>query len=102
MKTQEYNNFWQRIHNSRKDILEILWYAKKSGFEIIIYTNGSLIDEEIAKQLSLLRPNKVDITIPGMSRLAFERISGVSGSRDKVFGVIDLLRKKGVDLGFKT
>ena len=86
----------------RKDILEILWYAKKSGFEIIIYTNGSLIDEEIAKQLSLLRPNKVDITIPGMSRLAFERISGVSGSRDEVFKAIDLLHKKGVDLGFKT
>jgi MoaA/NifB/PqqE/SkfB family radical SAM enzyme len=25
----------------RKDILDILWYAKKKGFEIIIYTNGS-------------------------------------------------------------
>jgi radical SAM protein with 4Fe4S-binding SPASM domain len=86
----------------REDILDILWYAKRLGFEIIIYTNGFLIDEEIAKQLSLLRPNKVDITIPGMSRVAFERISGVSGSRDKVFKAIDLLHKKGVNLGFKA
>ncbi len=86
----------------REDILDILWYAKRLGFEIIIYTNGFLIDEGIAKELSLLRPNKVDITIPGMSRIAFECISGVSGSRDKVFKAIDLLHKKGIDLGFKS
>ena len=86
----------------RRDILDILGYARKLGFEIIIYTNGSLIDEEIAKQLSLLRPNIVDITIPGMSRLAFERVSRVSGSRDKVFRAIDLLHKKRINLGFKT
>ena len=86
----------------RRDILDILWYAKRLGFEVIIYTNGSLIDDEVAKELSLLGPNKVDITIPGMSRIAFECISGVSGSRDKVFKAIDLLHKKGVNLGFKT
>ena len=86
----------------RKDIIEILWYAKRCGFEIIIYTNGSLINEKIVKQLVRLRPNKVDITIPAMSKDAFEHISGVSGSRDKVFRAIELLHKNGVNLGFKT
>ena len=86
----------------REDIIDILWYAKKKGFEIIIYSNGSLIDETIADKLARLRPNKVDITIPAMSKTAFEKISGVSGSRDKVFKAIELLHKKGVDLGFKT
>ncbi len=86
----------------REDIIEILWYAKRCGFELIIYTNGLLIDEEIVEQLERLRPNKVDITIPAMSKGAFERISGVSGSRDKVFRAIDLLYKKGVNLGFKS
>jgi len=82
----------------REDIIEILWYAKRCGFELIIYTNGSLINEEIAGQLQRLRPNKVDITIPAMSKDAFERISGVSGSRDKVFEAIDLLHTNGVNL----
>lgn len=86
----------------REDIIEILWYAKKCGFELIIYTNGSLINEKIASQLQRLRPNKVDITIPAMSKDAFERISGVSGSRDKVFRAIELLHKNGVNLGFKS
>ncbi|MFH1504491.1 MAG: radical SAM protein [Candidatus Omnitrophota bacterium] len=86
----------------RKDIIKILSYAKKSGFEIIIYTNGSLINAKIAAQLGSLRPNKVDITIPGMSKKAFELISGANGSRDKVFKAIELLRKNEVSLGFKT
>jgi len=86
----------------REDIIKILWYAKRLGFEIIIYTNGSLIDKEIANELSQLRPNKVDITIPAMSKDAFERISGVPGWRDKVFKAIELLHKKKVNLGFKT
>ena len=63
----------------RNDIMDILWYAKKSGFEVIIYSNGSLIDEKIADELADLRPNKVDITIPGMSKDVFEKISGDDG-----------------------
>ncbi len=86
----------------REDIMDILWYAKRKGFEIIIYTNGSLIDEKIADELVALRPNKVDITIPAMSKTAFERISGVCGSRDKVLRGIELLYKNRVNLGFKT
>lgn len=86
----------------RKDIMDILWHAKKKGFEVIIYTNGSLIDEGMAKELKHLRPNKVDITIPGISKVAFEAVSGVCGSRDKTFKAIDLLHKKRVNLGFKT
>ncbi len=86
----------------RKDIMDILRYAKRCGFEIIIYTNGSLIDEKMADELALLRPNKVDITIPAMSKDAFEKISGVSGSRDKVFNSIEFLHKRKVNLGFKS
>jgi radical SAM protein with 4Fe4S-binding SPASM domain len=86
----------------RKDIIEILCYAKKRGFQIIIYTNGSLINKKIADELKKINPNKVDITIPAMSKDAFERISRVAGSRDKVFRAIDLLHKKGIELGFKT
>ena len=69
----------------RKDIFDILWYAKRKGFQIIIYTNGSLIDKDKARELKCLSPNKVDITIPAMSKDIFERITGLKGSRDKVF-----------------
>jgi len=86
----------------RKDIMEIIEYAKRSGFEVIIYTNGSFIDEKVASQLQRLKPNKVDITIPAMSKHVFEHISGVAGSRNRVFNAIDILHKKGINLGFKS
>lgn len=86
----------------RKDILDIFWYAKRKGFEIIIYTNGSLIDKAAAEELKRIRVNKVDITIPALSKPAFERISGVAGSRQKVFTAVNLLRDNKVALGFKT
>ena len=86
----------------REDIMDILWGARRKGFEVLIYTNGSLIDEKIAEQLADLRPNKVDITIPAMSEVSFEAITQMPGSHKKVFNAIDLLYKKGVNLGFKS
>ncbi|MBN1869431.1 MAG: radical SAM protein [Candidatus Omnitrophica bacterium] len=86
----------------RKDILDILWHAKKKGFEIIIYTNGSLINKNLADELKRLNPNKVDITISGMSPGVFDHIVRTAGARDKVFKAIDLLYKNRVALGFKT
>jgi len=86
----------------RKDIMDILWHAKNKGFDVMIYTNGSLIDENLAGELARLKPNKVDITIPALRRYAFERISGVKGSRNRVFKAIDMLHKNRVNLGFKT
>ena len=86
----------------RKDIFKIIRYAKKKGFQIIIYTNGSLIDEDKAQRLQRLSPNKIDITLPAVSKDIFERITGLKGSRDKVFEAINLLYKKEISLGFKT
>jgi len=86
----------------REDIFKILWYAKRKGFQLIIYTNGSLIDEDKAEGLKQLSPNKIDITIPALSKRAFEQITGVKGSCDNVFKAIRLLHKNGVRLGFKS
>ncbi|MDD2689101.1 MAG: radical SAM protein [Candidatus Omnitrophica bacterium] len=86
----------------RKDIMPIVRYANKLGFEIIIYTNGSLIKKNQIEELSGMRINKIDITIPAMSEIIFERITGICGSRDKVFKTIGILSESGISLGFKT
>lgn len=87
---------------TRPDILEILGYAKKQGFQVIIYTNGSLIDTKMIQELTRINPNKVDITIPGMTESVFESITGVPGSRRAVFKVIELLDGQKIPLGFKS
>ncbi|MFC1674567.1 radical SAM protein [Candidatus Omnitrophota bacterium] len=86
----------------RNDIIEILRYAREKGFQMIVYTNGSLINQGIAQELHRLKINKLDITIPAMRKKSFERISGVAGSRNRVFKTIDILHKNRVNLGFKT
>lgn len=87
---------------TRPDILAILGYAKKQGFQIILYSNGSLFNKRIAAGIAQIRPNKIDLTIPGMSKPVFEKVTGVSGSREKVFEGINLLRAENIPLGFKT
>lgn len=86
----------------RKDIMDILKYAKKCGFQVIVYTNSSLINQKIADELAGLQLNKVDITIPAMSKTSFERITGITGSHQKVFKAIEFLHKRNIPLGFKT
>jgi len=86
----------------RKDFFDILRHAKKKGFQIIIYTNGSLIDEKSAAKLARLKPNKIEITIPAIDKTAFASITGTDGYRDKVFRAISILQRKKVKLGLKT
>ncbi len=86
----------------RPDIMRILAFAKKQGFQVIVYSNGSLFTHKAVDQIADIQPNKVDITIPGMSNSVFERITGMPGSRDAVFGGIRLLHQHKISLGFKT
>jgi MoaA/NifB/PqqE/SkfB family radical SAM enzyme len=87
---------------TRQDIYHILDFSRKQGMQTILYTNGSLIDKAAAKRIAAIGVNKVDITLPAISRAAFEAITGVQGSHKAVFTAIEYLRKYNVALGFKT
>ncbi|MCK9594974.1 MAG: radical SAM protein [Candidatus Omnitrophica bacterium] len=86
----------------RKDLMEILDFARQCGFEVIIHTNGYFIDDEKARALAALKPNKVDITLPAFTEGVFESITGVKGSRERVFCAVNMLKDYGVALGLKT
>jgi MoaA/NifB/PqqE/SkfB family radical SAM enzyme len=86
----------------RPDFLQIAGYAKKKGFQVIIYTNGSFIQKSTVRQLKCISPNKVDITLPAVSVSSFDAICGVKGSRDSVFRAIELLHGSGIPVGLKT
>ncbi len=86
----------------RPEAMEIFHYAKRSGFQVLIYTNGYLIDERVADQLQELGPNKVDISIHGFTRGTFEKITQLPGSQERVFRAIDLLTQRGIPVGIKS
>lgn len=86
----------------RPDIMKIIRYARQLGFEVILLTNGSLINEKIADELATLGLNKVDITAHAMDQKIFDKITRVKGSGKKVFRAIEMLHQRNVPLGLKS
>jgi radical SAM protein with 4Fe4S-binding SPASM domain len=87
---------------ARADFLEIYLYAKRKGFLITLFTNGTLITQRIADTLAEYRPFSIEITLYGRTRETYERLTGVPGSYDRCLNGIRLLRERGLPLFLKT
>jgi radical SAM protein with 4Fe4S-binding SPASM domain len=87
---------------ARKDFLKIYTYAKKKGLIVTLFTNGTLIDKDVADTLADWRPFLVEITIYGRTKETFERITGVPGSYDRCMRGIHLLMERRIPLKLKT
>jgi radical SAM protein with 4Fe4S-binding SPASM domain len=87
---------------ARKDFLEIYTYAKKKGFLITLFTNGTLINEKIADYLLEWPPFAIEITLYGRTRETYEALTMIPGSYDRCLKGIRLLRERGLPLKLKT
>ena len=86
----------------RKDFLEIYTYAKKKGFIITLFTNGTLITPEVADCLTEWRPFLLEITLYGATQETYERVTGIPRSFQRCKRGIDLLLERKIPLGLKT
>ena len=64
---------------ARKDFLEIYTYAKKKGFLITLFTNGTIINEQIADYLAEWPPFAIEITLYGRTRETYEALTAIPG-----------------------
>jgi radical SAM protein with 4Fe4S-binding SPASM domain len=87
---------------ARKDFLEIYTYAKKKGFLITLFTNGTLINEKIADYLVEWPPFSIEITLYGRTRETYEALTQIPGSYDRCLRGIKLLRERKLPLKLKT
>jgi radical SAM protein with 4Fe4S-binding SPASM domain len=87
---------------ARKDFLEIYTYAKKKGFLITLFTNGTMITEKIADYLVEWPPFAIEITLYGRTRETYEALTQIPGSYDRCLRGIALLRERGLPLKLKT
>ena len=60
---------------ARRDFLDIYTYAKKKGFIITLFTNGTLITPKIADYLAEWRPFAIEITLYGRTKETYERLT---------------------------
>ena len=87
---------------ARKDFLEIYTYAKKKGFLITLFTNGTIMTEEIADYLKEWPPFAIEITLYGRTRETYEALTMIPGSYDRCLRGIKLLKERGLPLKLKT
>ena len=87
---------------ARKDFLEIYTYAKKKGFLITLFTNGTLITEKIADYLVEWPPFAIEITLYGRTKETYEALTQIQGSYERCLRGIRLLKERGLPLELKT
>jgi radical SAM protein with 4Fe4S-binding SPASM domain len=87
---------------ARKDFLEIYTYAKKKGFLITLFTNGTILTEAIADYLVEWPPFAIEITLYGRTRETYEALTAIPGSYDRCLRGIQLLRERRLPLKLKT
>ena len=86
----------------REDFGEIYLHAKKKGFIITLFTNGTLIDDKTAGLLSEYPPFAVEISLYGATKETYEKVSRVKGSYEKCLEGISKIIKAGTTLKLKT
>ncbi|MFA5823395.1 MAG: radical SAM protein [Thermodesulfovibrionales bacterium] len=86
----------------RKDFSEIYRYIKTKGLLITVFTNGTLISDDIAGLFQELPPQAVEITLYGASDDTCDRITGVQGSLRKCLTGIQKLLDHKVRVKLKT
>jgi radical SAM protein with 4Fe4S-binding SPASM domain len=87
---------------ARKDFLDIYTEAKKRGFLITLFTNGTMITPRIADHLVEYRPFNIEITLYGATRETYESLTQIPGSFDRCMKGIRLLLDRGLPLKLKT
>ena len=87
---------------SRRDFSEIYTHAKKKGLLVTLFTNGTLITENIIELFEELPPHNVEISLYGATAATYEKITGVSGSFRRCLDGIERLRDANINLKLKT
>ena len=86
----------------RHDFVEIYTYARLKGLMVILFTNGTMITEEIADLLKEIRPFNVEVSIYGATPEVYEAVTRVPGSYAKCIRGISLIHERGIPLTLKS
>jgi len=86
----------------RADFPEIYRHAKRRGFLITIFSNGTLVDERLADLLAEYPPFGIEFTLYGLSDETYLRTTGFPGRFSRVRRGIDLLLSRRLPLSLKA
>ncbi len=84
----------------RKDLPELAMHARDKGMRAVISTNGTLIDEKMAKVLKDIGLSYVGVSLDGM-RETNDMFRGVPGAFDAALQGMRNCKKEGIKVGLR-
>ncbi|MBE0416708.1 MAG: 12,18-didecarboxysiroheme deacetylase [Coriobacteriia bacterium] len=84
----------------RKDLVELMHYAKGRGMRVVISTNGTLITAERAKQYAEVGLSYVGVSLDG-GKETHDKFRGLPGSFEKAIAGIRNARDAGIKVGLR-
>jgi len=82
----------------RKDLFELLQYARKLHFDLSLKTNALLVNEERAAQLRTVGVRRIQISVYSADPAVHDAITQVPGSLARSLEAIALLRRHGLQV----
>jgi radical SAM protein with 4Fe4S-binding SPASM domain len=86
----------------RRDFFDTYRTLRKSGLLVSLYTNATLVDEEHVRFFRRHPPRDIEVTVYGVTRETYERITRVPGSFDAFLRGLGLLLESGVRVRLKA
>lgn len=86
----------------RRDFREIYAYAKSKGFILTLFTNGYGFSEKDINFIAEQAPYSIQVTLNGVTKKTYERVTGINGSLLKIRKNIDLMIKKNLPVILKA
>jgi MoaA/NifB/PqqE/SkfB family radical SAM enzyme len=86
----------------RPDFFEIYEPLTRMGLMLTLFTNGTLITDDVAERLAKAPPSCTEITLYGATAATYEAVTRTPGSYDRCCAGIEALIKRRVPFGLKT
>ncbi len=86
----------------RPDFPELYLHALRRGLRVTVFTNGTLVTERLAELFAEYHPVCVEVSVYGLTRETYERVTRVPGSWQRCLDGIRRLHTRGVPLKLKT
>lgn len=86
----------------REDFPEIYLLLKRKGLLLSVFTNATLVGEEIVRLFKAYPPREIEVTVYGATEGTYEKVTRKNGSFRAFRRGLDLLRDNGLSVRLKT
>ena len=86
----------------KSEFLEILKDSREMNFQLIVISNGTLIDRPAAEKLGRLGIRQMILSLNGVKPETHDKTRGVDGSFEKTMTAVRLLKENGVPVVLET